>query len=192
VVTAIRRSPYAQAMAVRKVEVKLWGGVMTAPVIVSARDLRALARVVREDRSDLPAGQGLPPSLLADLRDQVGCDFLSFHGLDADQRVTLFDQDFPVVCDGDKAYDRTFWAHYWDFVPSCYPDRSGDLRSVTKTSDFLSARQLHQTAFTATTSIRWDWSTCSGCACPPGPDGRCGSGFAVIPVQISPTATATC
>jgi DNA-binding NarL/FixJ family response regulator len=135
-------------MTVRKVEVKLWGrGVMTAPVTVSARDLHALARVVREDRSDLPAGQGLPPSLLADLRDQVSCDFLSFHGLDAGPQVTFFDQDFPVVCDGDKAYERTFWAHYWDFVPCSYPDRSGDLRSVTKTSDFLSAGQLHRTGF---------------------------------------------
>ena len=33
----------------------------------------------------------------------------------------------------------------WDCVPCCYPDRSGDLRSITKVSDFYSARQWHAT-----------------------------------------------
>ena len=39
---------------------------MTAPVTASERDLRALARIVSEDRPDLPADGGLPESLLAD------------------------------------------------------------------------------------------------------------------------------
>ena len=38
---------------------------MSAPVRASARDLRALAAMVSEDRPDLPDGAGLPPSLLA-------------------------------------------------------------------------------------------------------------------------------
>lgn len=38
-----------------------------------------------------------------------------------------------------------FWAHYWDCDPCSYPDRSGDLRSITKISDFYSARQWHGT-----------------------------------------------
>ena len=38
-----------------------------------------------------------------------------------------------------------FWAHYWDCLPCSYPDRSGDLRSITKISDFYSARQWHAT-----------------------------------------------
>jgi DNA-binding NarL/FixJ family response regulator len=116
-------------------------------VTVSGRDLRALAAVVSADRPDLLDGEGLPPSLLADLFDQIGCDFLSFHGLDADRQMTCFDQDFPVDCDGDETYEQAFWTHYWDFVPCSYPDRSSDLRSVTKTSDFYSVRQLHQTGF---------------------------------------------
>jgi DNA-binding NarL/FixJ family response regulator len=33
------------------------------------------------------------------------------------------------------------WAHFWDCLACCYPDRSGDLRSVTNISDFYSARQ---------------------------------------------------
>jgi hypothetical protein len=41
--------------------------MVTAPVTASERDLRALAAIVTEDRPDLPAGEGLPPSLLDDL-----------------------------------------------------------------------------------------------------------------------------
>ena len=33
--------------------------------------------------------------------------------------------------------------HYWDCPFFSYPDRSGDLRSVTKISDWYSARQWH-------------------------------------------------
>ena len=40
---------------------------MRTPVPVREPDLRALARIVSEDRPDLPDGDGLPPSLLADL-----------------------------------------------------------------------------------------------------------------------------
>ena len=47
--------------------------------------------------------------------------------------------------DGDQDGERAFWAHYWDCDPCSYPDRSGDLRSVTKISDFYSARQWHGT-----------------------------------------------
>ena len=47
---------------------------MTAPVTVRERDLRALAAIVSEDRPDLPDGEGLPPSLLADLMGQIRCD----------------------------------------------------------------------------------------------------------------------
>src|SRR5947207_11460592 len=40
---------------------------MSTPVRASDQDLRTLARIVRVDRPDLPDGEGLPPSLLADL-----------------------------------------------------------------------------------------------------------------------------
>jgi hypothetical protein len=36
---------------------------MSTPVRASDRDLRALAAIVSENRSDLPDGEGLPPSL---------------------------------------------------------------------------------------------------------------------------------
>ena len=53
---------------------------MTAPVTVRERDLRALAAIVSEDRPDLPDGEGLPPSLLADLRDLIPSDYVTFWG----------------------------------------------------------------------------------------------------------------
>jgi DNA-binding CsgD family transcriptional regulator len=117
---------------------------MTAPIRVSERDLRALLGIVGDDRSDLPS-EGLPWSLLADLRDQIDCDFLSLYGHDTDRQMTWFDQDFPADCGCGEPHEQAFWAHYWDFAPASYPDRSGDLRALIKTSDFYSARQLHHT-----------------------------------------------
>jgi len=119
---------------------------MTAPVTVSEQDLRTLLGIVGDRRSDLPSA-GLPPSLLAELADQVGCDVVEFFGNDSGQRAWLFGQQFPADADdADYADDeRLFWEHFWDCEPCCYPDRSGDLRSVTKVSDFYSARQWHST-----------------------------------------------
>jgi DNA-binding CsgD family transcriptional regulator len=116
---------------------------MTAPVTVSERDLRTLLGIVSDDRSDLPAA-GLPLSLLAELKDQVHCDALSFVGTDSGRQMDWFGQDIPAD-DDSEAYDQGFWEHFWDFDPCTYPKRSGDVRSVTKFSDFYSARQLHRT-----------------------------------------------
>jgi DNA-binding CsgD family transcriptional regulator len=119
---------------------------MTATLTVRGRDLRILAGIVSEDRGQLPA-HGLAPSLLDDLLSLIRCDFLSFVGLDTGQQANWFGQTAPLEPDDD--WEETeediapFWQHYWD-SPSCsYPDLTGDLRSVTKRSDFTSARQWH-------------------------------------------------
>jgi hypothetical protein len=49
---------------------------MGTPVRASDRDLRWLAAIVSEDRPDLPDGEGVPPSLLADVMAQIRCDSL--------------------------------------------------------------------------------------------------------------------
>lgn len=36
-----------------------------------------------------------------------------------------------------------FWAEYWNCLLCSYPDRTGDLRSVPRLSDFYSRRELH-------------------------------------------------
>jgi DNA-binding CsgD family transcriptional regulator len=123
---------------------------VVAPVTAGERDLRALAAIVTEDRPDLPDGEGLPPSLLADLMGQIRCDAVTFEGFDNKRPGPWFMQRIPsmpgVRC---RALDRSHWKHYWDCKSCSYPDRTGDLRSITKISDFYSARQWRGTGIYA-------------------------------------------
>jgi DNA-binding CsgD family transcriptional regulator len=120
---------------------------MTVPVTASERDLRALAAVVNQDRPDLPDGEGLPPSLLADLISQIRCDGISLERLDSGRWETGFLQLIPEIhsCAAEDL-EPVHWQHYWDCQPFSYPDRTGDLRSIVKITDFYSARQWHSTA----------------------------------------------
>jgi DNA-binding CsgD family transcriptional regulator len=117
---------------------------MTGPVTASGRDLRALARIIRADRGEPPA-QGVAPSLLSDLLGLVRCDHLLFTGSDSSRQVSWVTQLAPAEV-GDWFDPAAGWKHYWS-SPASYPDRSGDLRSVIKVSDFYSARQWHSTGF---------------------------------------------
>ncbi len=47
--------------------------------------------------------------------------------------------------EADDRDDSLFWEHYRDCPPCSHADRTGDLRSITKISDFYSARQWHST-----------------------------------------------
>jgi DNA-binding CsgD family transcriptional regulator len=120
---------------------------MTVIVASSERDLRTLAGIVSDDRSDSPA-EGLAPSLLSDLADLIPCDFVSLFGLDSARQEQWLGQDIPAF-DGDacgEAGPEAFWNDcFWSSEPCSYPDRTGDLRSITKDSDFYSARQWHST-----------------------------------------------
>ncbi len=94
---------------------------MSASVTASDRDLRRLADIVSEDRPDLVAGEGLPPSLLADLMGQIRCDVISFEGFDSKRRETWLFQSIPgrgdaVIEDLEPAH----WEHYWDCQPCSY------------------------------------------------------------------------
>jgi DNA-binding CsgD family transcriptional regulator len=120
---------------------------MTVPVRASDRDLRALAAIVSQDRPDLPDGEGLPPSLLADLLGQIRCDSLSLDGWDPGRQTCWFSQEIPSFSDaiGYEALDEVFWEQYWESQPDSYPARTGDLRSVVTNQDFYSTRQWHST-----------------------------------------------
>jgi DNA-binding CsgD family transcriptional regulator len=122
---------------------------VVAPVVASERDLRALAAIVSEDRPDLPDGEGLPPSLLAEMKGQIRCDGIVFQGFDSGRPKTWVLQAMPALDHDDLEegtdLDRVHWTHYWDSQPCSYPDRTGDLRSVLKIADFYSARQWHST-----------------------------------------------
>jgi len=119
---------------------------MSVPVALSERDLLALLGLVNGHRGEDP-GDGLPLSLLGELMTQVPSDAVSFFGLDSPRRQIWFGQQVPADDDGED--DGAFWSHYWDCQPCCYPDRSGDLRSVLRISDFYSARQWHATGMYA-------------------------------------------
>ena len=124
---------------------------MTSPVTVSERDLRALLGIVGDHRSDLPPA-GLPPSLLTDLRDQIRCDELQFLGQDTLRQTGWFAQCLAAGSDDavdDPDDEQLYWELYWDSICCAYPDRTGDVRSVTTVSDFYSARQWHSTAMYA-------------------------------------------
>jgi DNA-binding CsgD family transcriptional regulator len=119
---------------------------VSTPIRASDRDLRALAAMVSQDRPDLPDGEGLPPSLLADLMSQIPCDRVLFIGFDSGRQTDWFAQDFPPADTYDQEdLDRAYWQHYWASQFCSYPGRTGDLRSIIKVTDFYSARQWHST-----------------------------------------------
>jgi DNA-binding CsgD family transcriptional regulator len=113
---------------------------MSTPVRASDQDLRALAGIVSEDRPDLPDGEGLPPSLLADLMGQIRCDMLSLDSWDSGRQMCWFSQEIPsgIYC---EALSQVFWANYWNGRYPAHPD----LRSVIMTADFYSVREWHST-----------------------------------------------
>jgi DNA-binding CsgD family transcriptional regulator len=117
---------------------------MTAPVTVSERDLRTLLGIVQDKRDDLPEA-GLPLSLLAELTDQVRCDNVSIFGCNycAATAAEEFMQELPPFDYSwldESATDGHLWSEF-----TWYPRRTSDLRSVTKVSDFYSARHWHST-----------------------------------------------
>jgi DNA-binding CsgD family transcriptional regulator len=120
---------------------------MSTPIRASDRDLRALAVIVSEDRTDLPDGEGLPPSLLADLMGQIRCDSLSLDSWDSARQTVWFSQEIPSgdARIGFEDQDEAYWENHPDCQPCSYTARTGDQRSVITETDFYSARQLHST-----------------------------------------------
>ena len=108
-------------------------------------DLCTLAGIVSDARANLPAEEGLPPSLLSDLKDQIRCDAVMFAGMDSGRQAYWFGQAIPAEADAGDAFDQVHWEHYWDCKPCSYPDRTGDLRAIVKIADFYSSRQWHST-----------------------------------------------
>jgi DNA-binding CsgD family transcriptional regulator len=121
---------------------------MSTPVRASDQDLRILAAIVSEDRPDLPDGEGLPPSLLADVMGQIRCDEISLDSWDSGRQMCWFSQEIPARDAGGndyEAWDPVFWENYWDCQHCSYAARTGDQRSIVRTADFYSARQWHST-----------------------------------------------
>ena len=146
---------------------------MSTPVRASDRDLRALAAIVSEDRPDLPDGEGLPPSLLADLMAQIRCDSLSLDSWDSGRQTVWFSQEIPSgdARIGFEGQDQVYWENHWDCQPCSYTARTGDQRSVITIADFYSARQWHSTGmytdFYRPMGMEHDLMVCLPSALPP-------------------------
>ena len=110
------------------------------------RDVQAMLRVTSRYGDGADDGELLPWQLLHDLRELVACDSLTASGQDTPARAVFGNQmladDAPS---GDLPPDEVFWGHYWDSLSCSYPDRTGDLVSVTMESDFYSLPALHDT-----------------------------------------------
>ena len=118
---------------------------MSGPMTVSERDLRSLAGMITEHRTDIPP-QGLPVSLLSELMSHVRCDVIMLGSLDSERETIWLGQAIPAeINPADAALEPLLWRHYWDCQPCSYPERSGDLRSVITIGDFYSAREWHST-----------------------------------------------
>lgn len=112
---------------------------------VRSADLRRLVAVIEAARSG-EAEEGFPAALLEHACELVACDMISFTEFDPAQQRDYLDQSLPAA-DGEP--DPVFWRHYWDCAPCSYPDRSGDLLTVTTIADFYTRRQWHNTGMYA-------------------------------------------
>lgn len=104
---------------------------------VSSRDLRTMMDLIRDGYANEPA-EGLPAAVGAGLSRLVRCDSICLFELSPGHRHCTGDGCVHV-----PGLSPVFWTHYWSCPPCSYPERSGDYKSVTKTSDFYSQRQWH-------------------------------------------------
>jgi DNA-binding CsgD family transcriptional regulator len=93
---------------------------------------------------------GLPAQVLHQLAALVPCDVLSFNDFDHAVRRVYVDQEWtgdpsvPMTTTAEDDDVDPFFDCYWQTLSCSYPSRTGDLRSVTKRSDFYSEREWRQ------------------------------------------------
>ena len=118
---------------------------MTRTTVGDAQ-LRNLLRIVNAPDDD--ADEPLPRSVLAALSRLVSADGVYFMRLDVERREVLPYQEYGRVGDVDGAAEppiEVFWSNYWTALFCSYPDRTGDLASVTKASDFTTMGAMRRT-----------------------------------------------
>jgi DNA-binding CsgD family transcriptional regulator len=113
---------------------------------VGDADLHTMLRVVNAP-DDAADGEPLPPSVLVALSQLLRADAVYFIRLDVERREAPLHQRYGQTGgpEDDATLEHVFWRNYWT-SPSCsYPDRTGDVTSVTKRSDFTSMAALRRT-----------------------------------------------
>lgn len=97
----------------------------------------------------------LPWQLGEELFSLIECDSLVAWPCEPAVRNEDASQDWPRGPDAaEPAPAEAFWTHFWDSDCS-YSDRTGDLVSVTMTSDFHSVREHHHTGMYADYERYW-------------------------------------
>jgi DNA-binding CsgD family transcriptional regulator len=117
-----------------------------ARMTVGDAELSTMLRIVNAP-DDADGGEPLPRSVLAALSRLCGAEAVYFMRLDVERREIPLYQEFGRLdaVDDDAAPVRVFWSRYWA-TPFCsYPDRSADLTTVTKVSDFSTLTELRRT-----------------------------------------------
>jgi DNA-binding CsgD family transcriptional regulator len=114
-------------------------------------DLRTLLDVVRAGYDDEP-GEAMPGAVLHGLAKIIPSASVSFCELDLRRDVVVTDQevsDAPAPPGQPEEADEVFWARFRSCLFCSYPERTGDLRSAVRLSDFYPRRRLHATAMWA-------------------------------------------
>jgi DNA-binding CsgD family transcriptional regulator len=117
---------------------------------VTDRDVQQMLAIAR-DFGEEAEGEPLPWELLYALKELVPCDLLSASGQDTPRWDFFADQELPALPlppETAEAVGEAYARHYWESTCS-YPDRTGDLVSVTMDTDFGSRRELRRTAMYA-------------------------------------------
>src|SRR4051794_33376392 len=122
------------------------GGAMTTSELHAA-DVEDLVRVLDDARQDDP-GPLMPWALLEGLHDLVPCDLdISYQQHEPAASRTLRDQAVEpggvrLASDGPDPADPDdpFWQYWWTGFCS-WPQRTGDLRAVIHTGDFLTTER---------------------------------------------------
>jgi DNA-binding CsgD family transcriptional regulator len=111
------------------------------------QDLRRVLDVIDAGRAEA-TGAGLAEELMTSLAALVPSDLLSFSDVAIDDRTVYVDEEWDgaqLLLEDQPCTDpeALFWQHYED-SPCSYPTRTGDDRSVTLLSDFVSEREWRQ------------------------------------------------
>jgi DNA-binding CsgD family transcriptional regulator len=125
---------------------------MATSGLLRERDLRVLTAVIQDGLRDQP-GEPMPWAVLDRLHELIPSDTVQFDEFDVRGHATRAGQG---VLDGGDRFtglghgldgQARFWALRAQFLPYSYPQRTGDLVSVIRWSDFYTASQLKNAPF---------------------------------------------
>src|SRR5215216_5490188 len=121
------------------------GGAM-ARTAVDTAELRTMLRIANAP-DDADDSAPLPGSVLAALSRLFRADAVHFFRLDSERCATPLYQEYGQLGDvGDEhVIIQVFWSLYWTSPFCSYPDRTGDITSVTKASDSGTMAELRRT-----------------------------------------------